>query len=342
MEKLITFAVPCYNSAGYMRHCLNTLLSGGEDVEIVVVNDGSTDDTGRIAAEYAQQYPNVTAVNKENGGHGSGVNTGLRLAKGLYFKVVDSDDWLDEDALAELLNTLRAHRRNGCLCDLYVTNFVYDKVYAGTSFTRRFTGNFPVGSMCGWAEVKPFHTSSVLLMHALLYKTDKLRECGLVLPEHTFYVDNIYAYKPFPYIKTLYYLDIDLFHYFIGRDDQSVSADNIVRRYEQQIRVMKEVAGAYSYAQIGGMEKGLKKYMRHYLGVMMTLSMMFTTGGTNGRKAREAHLKELWRFIREKDRRMYRYLRRTYPMLVNWMPFRLKGKVMFLGYRYFRAKLKCS
>ena len=95
--KLLSIAVPCYNSEDYMRHCIETLLPGGEDVEIIIVDDGSTKDrTAEIADEYAAKYPGIVkAVHQENGGHGEAVNTGLRNATGLYFKVVDSDDWLD-------------------------------------------------------------------------------------------------------------------------------------------------------------------------------------------------------------------------------------------------------
>ena len=102
--KYITFAVPCYNSESYMRRCIDSLLPGGRDVEIILINDGSTDGTAAIADEYQILYPDIVrVVHKANGGHGSGVNKGLELAKGLYYKVVDSDDWLDEQAYQKLL-----------------------------------------------------------------------------------------------------------------------------------------------------------------------------------------------------------------------------------------------
>ena len=96
-QKLITFAVPCYNSAAYMRHCVDTLLTAGPDAEIILIDDGSTkDDTPAICDEYAAKYPGVVrAIHQENGGHGEGVNQGIRHAAGIYYKVVDSDDWLD-------------------------------------------------------------------------------------------------------------------------------------------------------------------------------------------------------------------------------------------------------
>ena len=340
--KLISFAVPCYNSAGYMRRCIDSLLKGGEDVEIIVVNDGSKDETPLIAAEYAAIHPNVRVVNKENGGHGSGVNKGLELAQGLYYKVVDSDDWLDGDALEKLLALLREHRDAGKLADLYITNFVYEKVCDNARYVRSYAHNFPQGRFFGWEEVKRFHKSNVLLMHSLLYRTDKLRQSNTILPEHTFYVDNIFAYKPLPFMKKLYYLNADLYRYYIGREDQSVSAKNIVRRYDQQIRVMKEMIGAYTYEQLEGLESGLCGYMKHYLSVVMMLTMMFTAGGKEDIPGRKAALGELWDYVRERDGQMYAFLRRSYPALVNWLPFRLRGRVMVAGYLYYSKKIKCS
>ena len=95
--KLLSIAIPCYNSEKYMRKCIDSLLIGGEDVEILIIDDGSTKDrTAEIADEYEAQFPTIVrAIHKENGGHGSAVNTGIANATGLYFKVVDSDDWAD-------------------------------------------------------------------------------------------------------------------------------------------------------------------------------------------------------------------------------------------------------
>lgn len=342
--KLITFAVPCYNSAEYMRQCIESLLSGGDEVEVIVINDGSTDATKEIADEYAKKYPHIVrAVHKPNGGHGSGVNKGLELASGLYYKVVDSDDWLDENALQTLLDRIREHEAQGIAADLYVTNFVYEKVFAGERFVRRYAKNFPQGRFFGWDEVKPFRKSNVMLMHSLVYRTEKLRQSNTVLPEHTFYVDNIFAYNPLPHMRRLYYLDIDLYRYFIGRTDQSVNLVNIVSRYDQQMRVIRAMLAAYSYERIEKMSRGLKKYMKHNLSVMMILTLMFTTAGRNEINERKRALRELWQEIYREDKKMYHYLRhRSYPALINWLSFSLQGRVTLFGYHFFSRKIKCS
>ena len=248
MQKLITFTVPAYNAEGYLKTCIESLLPAGEEAEIVIVDDGSADRTGAIADEYAMRYPSVVrAVHQPNGGHGAGVNAGLACAEGLYFKVVDSDDWLDAEGLRSLLGAIRAHVHGKEMPDLYVADFVYEHVQDGTRYTSSFRKQLPKGRMFSWEEAKPMRLWKVLLMHALVYRTQLLRECGLRLPEHTFYVDNLFAYTPFPSVKRAFYLGCTLYHYFIGRSDQSVTIRNVVGRYEQQIRVMSLVMRAHPY-----------------------------------------------------------------------------------------------
>ncbi len=106
--KLLTFAIPSYNSQDYMEHCIESLLPGGEDVEILIVDDGSKDSTAEIADSYEKKYPGIVrAIHEENGGHGEAVNAGIRNATGLFFKVVDSDDWVDYEAYMKVLAKLR-------------------------------------------------------------------------------------------------------------------------------------------------------------------------------------------------------------------------------------------
>ena len=242
-----------------------------------------------------------------------------------------------------IVRDLRSYEEAGQAADLYITNFVYEKVFSGERFVRRYTKNFPQEQFFGWDEAKPFRKSNTLLMHSLLYCTEKLRQNGIVLPEHTFYVDNIYAYKPLPYMRKLYYMDIDLYRYFIGREDQSVSRNNIVKRYLQQIRVMKEMILSCSGENMTMLPRNLQKYMKHNLSVIMVLTLMFTTAGKDEAETRKIALEELWPFIREKDIRPDRYLRhRAYPALISWMSFSLQGVVTSIGYRFFRRKLKCS
>lgn len=332
--KLITFAIPSYNSQNYLSHCVETLLTGGEDVEILIVNDGSTDDTAKIADAFQEKYPQIVrAIHKSNGGHGSAVNRGAAEAAGLYYKVVDSDDWVDPDALKKLLDTIKTHQAENNLPDLYITNFIYDHVQDHTQFVRHWRRQLPSGKHCTWEAMGHFWGSQVLLMHSLMYRTEVLRQSDTVLPEHTFYVDNYFAYKPLPLMKSVYYLDVDLYHYFIGRDDQSVNVANFTRRYDQQLRVMRCMTDAYSYSEIQAMVPPLRSYMKHCLSAIMMNTMLFCCAGGNEPERIAAH-DALWEHIKKTDPAMHRFLcSRAMPAFVKWIPWKARGKFMLFGYK---------
>ncbi len=338
--KLLTLTVPSYNSEDYLRRCLDTLVIGGNDVEILVVNDGSKDNTEGIANEYAILYPHIVKViSKENGGHGSAINCGLEYATGLFFKVVDSDDWLNEKAFRQFLSTIKEHYQNNTLPDLYITNFIYDKVSLKKFFVRTFVKKFKQDVFFSWREIKNFYGPQVLLMHSLTYRTKKLKKSNLHLPNHTFYVDNIFAYIPLPMMEKMYYMNINLYHYYIGREDQSVNINMFKDRYEQQIRVMMEMVQAYTYLEIMSMEKRLRKYMFHCLGAIMIITILFTV--SRNEKERKDALNEMWRSIKEIDEQLYWKLRfRSAPTLVNYIPWKLRGIVMVSGYKYLRRRLR--
>ena len=175
--KLLTFAVPCYNSQDYMDHCIQTLLEGGEDVEIILVDDGSKDGTSAIADRYAAEHPSIVRViHQENGGHGEGVNQGIRHATGLYYKVVDSDDWADVDALRKVIEKLREFSRMPEPVDLLVCNYVYEHVADQTRKVIRYANVFPQGRVFTWEEIGRFRPSQYLLMHSVFYRTQLLRD----------------------------------------------------------------------------------------------------------------------------------------------------------------------
>ena len=338
--KYITFTVPCYNSQDYMRKCIDSLLIGGDDVEIVIVNDGSKDGTLQIARQYEETYPSIVkVVDKENGGHGSGVNAGLALATGLYFKVVDSDDWADEEAYRALLSAVREHAEKGTSPDLYIVNYVYEHSADNTRHFSRYDKKFPAETFCSWNDVKRFRLSLMLLMHALVYKTSVLKESGLLLPEHTFYVDDIVSYDPLPFTRELYYLNVDFYRYFIGRADQSVNLPNMVKRYEQMLRVMQDMTDRWTYRQISAQPKGLKKYMFHALANYMLTTMLFVLGVYS--KERKEKMKALWKHIKSRDAALYRKLRyRSYVFFAMLFPGRLKTAVLIRSYKSLCKRIK--
>lgn len=304
--KILSIAIPCYNSEAYMAKCIESLLPGGDDVEILVVNDGSSDETGVIADEYARRYPGIVrAIHQENGGHGEAVNAGLRNATGLYYKVVDSDDWVDREAYLKILNTLKELVGGPQTVDMFISNFIYDKVGVRRKKVMQYRSAFPQDEIFGWEQVKRLRKGHYILMHSVIYRTKLLRECGLELPKHTFYVDNLFVFQPLPYVKTMYYLDVNFYHYFIGREDQSVNEEVMIRRIDQQLRVNKIMIDTMAGRKFS--DKKLKTYMVNYLDIIMTVSsIMLIRSGTEENFQKK---QELWQYLKKADRKLYYKIR---------------------------------
>ena len=297
--KLLSFAIPCYNSAAYMEKCIKSCLAGGDDVEIIIVDDGSTkDDTLKIAKEYEAKYPNIVkAVHQENGGHGQAVNTGLANATGMFFKVVDSDDWVDVKSYKKILTKLKSFVEEDDLPDMLIANYVYEKVGAKRKKVIHYENALPVDRMFGWNEMGHFKVDQYILMHSVIYRTQLIKEFGLKLPEHTFYVDNIYVYYPLPFVRKVYYLDVDFYRYYIGREDQSVNEKGMIKRIDQQIRVNKLMIDYLGEQK--GLSKHLRKYMISYLTIIMTVSsVMMMRSGTEENLEKK---NDLWRYLKQED-----------------------------------------
>ena len=327
--KYISFAIPCYNSEAYMAKAIESILPGGDDVEILIVNDGSKDRTSEIGKEYEEKYPGIVKlVNKENGGHGDAVNSGLLHATGKYFKVVDSDDWVDHDSLMKILEVLKGFEKGEKEVDMLIANYVYEKVGMEHKKVIRYNNVFPENQIVKWDEVGQFHIGQYILMHSVIYRTDMLKLCQLTLPKHTFYVDNIYVYYPLPHVRTMYYMNVDFYRYFIGREDQSVNEKVMIGRIDQQIFVTKTMIDMYELRRI--QSKKLRKYMLNYLAIMMTVSSILCI-----RSKKQENLekkKELWQYLKQKDYGTFMKIR--YGILGQTMnlPGRSGRKVSSMAY----------
>ena len=331
--KLLSIAVPCYNSAAYMRKCIDSLLTGGEDVEIIIVNDGSGDSTPDIAEEYRERYPGIIkVVNKENGGHGSAVNAGIEHARGLYFKVVDSDDWVSQSAYIRVLDKIKELLKSGKSIDMFISNYVYEKEGEKRKKVMSYRSAFPQDRVFTWDDVKFLLVGQYILMHSVIYRTNLLRDCGLKLPEHTFYVDNIFVFNPLPYVKTMYYMNVNFYRYFIGREDQSVNEQVMISRIDQQITVNKLLVDYYIAEKQHILTNGkVRKYMVNYLDIITTVSSVLLI-----RSEQEENLekkKELWQYIKNKDKVLWARLRMGILGNAMNLPGKLGRKITVDGYK---------
>ena len=328
--KLLSIAIPSYNSQDYMAHAIESLLPGGDQVEILIVDDGSKDDTARIADDYERRYPGVVkAIHQENGGHGDAVMTGLKNASGLYFKVVDSDDWVDENAYPKVLETLKSFSAPDARIDMLVSNYIYDKAGAAHKHVMSYHHALPQHRVFGWEETRHFRKGQYMLMHSVIYRTQLLRDCGMTLPKHTFYVDELYVYVPLKNVEKMYYLDVDFYHYFIGREDQSVQEQVMIRRIDQALLVNRLLVSQVDPYQVDDVHK--RRYMLNFLEIVTTVStVLLTKSGTEENLQKRT---ELWEYIQKENPKTYQRLRYGLAGRLMHLPSRAGRTVMVSGYK---------
>lgn len=305
--KLLTFVVPSYNSEAYLRKCVDSLLPARKDCEIIIVNDGSTDRTREIADAYAESAPDcVRVIHQPNGGHGAGVNNGLAAAQGTYFKVIDSDDWVDANALERVIKTLRALEGQGGV-DLLVCNYVYEHVDDGKQQTIRFGNALPEGRVLSWADTHRFRITQQLSLHSCIYRTQVVRDSGVRLPEHVFFEDNLFVYVPLAHVQRLYYLNADFYRYAVGRKGQSVERASLMRHSGDQRAVSLAVFAAHDERAIRRQNPKLGRYLHHSLSFLMMLAVLFTRI-QNTREA-DAQVREFWGEIIRIDPKRGKHMR---------------------------------
>lgn len=213
--KILTIVVPAYNVQKYLNKCLDSFIVEEilEELEIIIINDGSKDNTAEIAATYTSRYPKTfMLINKTNGGHGSTINTGIRYANGKYFKIVDGDDWIDKLELIHLINDLKISDS-----DLIANNYNIVKENNGSSVKV---------NVCMNNKVKNYSMAMnecFFSMQSFNIKTDILKKNKICIDENSFYVDMEFILYPIPYINKIECSDACVYQYRVGTSTQSVS-----------------------------------------------------------------------------------------------------------------------
>lgn len=250
MEKILTIVVPTYNAEKYLRQnlesfCIKEIL---EEIEILVINDGSTDNSLKIAEEYASKYPDsYRVIIKENGGHGSGINCGIKNAHGVYFKVVDADDWVDENAFCCLVEMLK--RKSA---DIVYSGFLwaYDEGQDDTNlFRTKAERKIPFKKVL-YGKIYEFDTIARCLyikMHNMTIRTDILRKNGIQIDEKCFYVDMEYVIYPIPYVNTICFIKESVYMYRIGSQSQSVEISKMQKNESNYNKVIDSLLNFYNF-----------------------------------------------------------------------------------------------
>ncbi len=288
-----------------MEVCLRSLLKGGDEVEIIIVDDGSTDDTGRIADSYALKFPKIVkAIHQPNGGHGAGIMTALNVASGKYFKVVDSDDWVNQETLDILLARIRENREAP---DLYITDYQYFKGEEGTPSKRiSYSSSLPALKEFSWNKIGKFNVASYLTLHSCMYETTFIKNLGVSLPKKTYYEDNYFIYKPLPYVTKAFYLPFVFYCYNVGRPDQSVTKRAGIAHFRDHLAIAKLMFlehDLYRYKD----NRRLFSLMYHQLRLVFIIAILHTRMSKD--KQAKTILKDFYGDIRAENPRQYKRLR---------------------------------
>jgi len=254
MSKILTISVAAYNIEPYINELMDSIIQANcmDDLEILIINDGSKDQTSSLAYEYVKAYPNsVKLVEKENGGHGSTINKGIELATGKYFRALDGDDWVNSNNLRDLVSLLKKADADMIVCD-------YDKCFSdGKNETQK------LGSLVALQEYSFSEAISHIkwiCYHNIVYKTNILKDNNIHLDEHCFYVDTEYDLFPIPYINTLLYFSKPVYCYRLGIEGQSVSPTNRMKNIKHGHIVTQSLLELYSQRK-EYMSDAQKKYI---------------------------------------------------------------------------------
>ena len=341
MEKLITFAVPCYNSAAYMQRCIDTLLAAGEEAEIIIVNDGSVDETAAIADAYAAQYPTIVrAVHKPNGGHGSGVNKGAELAQGLYYKVVDSDDWLEPDAVEHLLVAAGGHPvdcvigghtkrtdKNDCLFELKLENERCEGEEIRNKLMPRLCGSAPSLS-----------DSIPMSVCSSLYSANYIDRFGLRFPSEREIVSEDFVFKFNALLHAMRVVTCDFTGYNYRTNPGSLSMSYRADRFEAtmhfySVATQMIVDAKLPHEALVRMQKTLFIYLRKCISQELPV-----TSGKSGADAVAAIRRmlgddRLRAVVRTYPVRELRPKQRTFALMLKYRMARL----LYLGSKFGRV-----
>lgn len=321
MNPTLSIAMPCYNTQAYLKKSLDALLGKVEHIEVVAVDDGSTDNTLAILRDYEQRFPDVLRVfHQENAGWGGAINHALREAQGTFMLVLDSDDHLDPEALSRAVAKLEELEAADAQVDLLVTNYVYDHVVDHTQKQISYRKMMPRDRVFTWNETRNPGISEYFMMHAMTYRTQMLRDSALVLPEHVCYMDSLFALHPLPYVRNLYYLDIDLYYYLIGRAGQSIEIEVLKKHIDEQLFATRTVIDDFDYTELCKQSQQMADSIARYLSTMMTVSTVYLFKINTAESIRQVD--EIWDYLKTQDQPMHHKVIRS---LAGWAYRRTRG-----------------
>ncbi len=238
MKKTLTISIATYNVESYLQKLLDRLLTSKrlDLLDILVIDDGGTDRSLEIAKSFSEKFPSVVrAFHKENGGWGSTVTAGIKLAHGKYFRLLDGDDLYDVDALDKFVDFL-----NDCETDAVLSPYL--KFFENSEVIEKprnplFEIEAPKRINVEEIPVSPF----TLETYSLTFRTDLLQDANVEITERCFYTDNEYVAKSVNLCETFSVVPYRVYQYRLGRAGQSVSAEGMKKHYKEFEFILKKM-----------------------------------------------------------------------------------------------------
>ena len=325
--KQLTVAVPSYNSEAFLDICLSSFIyqdgSVDERLEVLIINDGSTDSTVAVANEWVSKYPDTfVLINKENGGHGSGINAGIDHARGRYYKVVDSDDWVVTASIKELLDALE-HTD----ADAVVTG--YHTVNISSGVTLSYSAGCNDKAQEGSLEefMKDYESApAAQSFHGLMYNTAFYRNTGIRMSEKLFFEDQEYAILPFAHVKTILRLPCFFYEYRIGSTGQSVDFTNQAKRAGQFLKVVKKMCSYHRTVEAkmseGRLDDAQEQFLIRRLSNAAVSYMATVLIKNNDKKQGRADAAEFSVYLKKTEYQIYARTKKKYDAMraLSYMP----------------------
>ena len=242
MDKLLTISIAAYNAEKFINRCLEKIMHSSylQLLDVIVINDGSIDSTSALAHKLCGKYPeSFKVIDKENGGHGSTINTGIKEAKGKFFRILDVDDKFNIDELDKFLEHLM-----NIDSDLVLSNYVEAHENSNEKIKYECVSNDAIyGVEYELDNIIPYMKLS---MHCFTYRTDLLKDNNINIDENCFYVDTEYVLFPLLYVRTVTALKEYVYLYSLGSEDQSVSTKSYIRNRQQHKKVLIRLSDFYN------------------------------------------------------------------------------------------------
>lgn len=287
--------IPAYNSREFLDICVPSLLHEEvlDELDIIIVNDGSRDDTAAVAEKYCRMHPDsVRLISQENKGHGGALNTGCAAAVGKYLKAIDADDWVLTENLPIFIAKLRE-----CSADVVLTHYRMHDITTG-EITNWKSYPDAFDKPCSFGEIMQSRENfaRVLTFHGITYRRDFYQREGIRLSEGVFYEDYEYSAIPCCYARSIMPLDLFLYEYRVGDVQQSVSDENQLRRVGHTETVLDRLIREYGALglpeQDPGREYCCMKVRELFLNYCIT-TLLVQKDKKKGRRMADAMLQRL-------------------------------------------------